>query len=729
VGTGNDDANIAGQHDAQITSARADDRTRVLKHGDSFAVFDRHGDIAAHGSSEQGIFHEGTRYLSWCELLINGARPLLLSSTVKNRNTLLAVDLTNPSLPHGSERVIEHSKVHIFRAKVLWEAACHEHLRLTSYSDDLVHLELSLLLAADYADIFEVRGARRARRGRLLPAAFQERRLVLSYEGLDGLVRTTELRFSQQPEFRDGGVVCFRLSVEPGGDHELYIFSQFYTGEPPQAGDSILSGLYGSTLRESAETLERSQLGDCTIVTSNEQFNGWLSRSQADVHMLCTRTEHGYFPYAGIPWFSTPFGRDGIITALEYLWVNPEIAQGVLRYLAAFQAQVAHPEQEAEPGKILHEMRKGEMAALGEIPFRCYYGTVDATPLMIELAGAYYERTGDRELIQALWPALEAALAWIDAYGDLDGDGFVEYQSRNPRGLVHQGWKDSDDAVFHADGQPADGAIALCEVQGYVYAAKRRAAMLARVFGDPAQAEQLAREAAALKVRFNQAYWCDELSTYAIALDGAKQPCRVRTSNAGHALWSGIAEASYAERLGGTLLARHAFSGWGVRTVSDIETRYNPMSYHNGSVWPHDNALIAMGLARSNQKDRALRIMTSLFDASVFMDLHRLPEVFCGFVRRPDEGPTIYSSACIPQAWAAAAVFYLLQACLGITFDGAARELRFDHPLLPVYLNHIEIRNLSIGDARVDLELRRHARDVSVNVLRKEGDLKVSIVV
>ncbi|HEX2241923.1 MAG TPA: amylo-alpha-1,6-glucosidase, partial [Gammaproteobacteria bacterium] len=332
-------------------------------------------------------------------------------------------------------------------------------------------------------------------------------------------------------------------------------------------------------------------------------------------------------------------------------------------------------------------------------------------------------------LIESLWPTLEAALAWIDTYGDIDGDGFVEYQSHNPRGLVNQGWKDSDDSVFHADGRSAEGAIALCEVQGYVYAAKCRAAMLSRALGEPERANRLAQEASALKERFNRVFWCEEISTFAVALDGEKQPCRVRTSNAGHALWSGIANPTYAQRIGKTLLAPRFFSGWGVRTVADSEVRYNPMSYHNGSVWPHDNALIAMGLAHMGQRKRALRIMTSLFDASIFMDLHRLPELFCGFVRRPDEGPTIYSSACMPQGFAAATVFYLLQACLGITFNGAARELRFDHPVLPNYLSHIEIRNLRIGDAFVDLALHRHARDVGVNVLRKEGDLNVSIVV
>jgi glycogen debranching enzyme len=720
---------VAGQHYVLTTSVRLDDRTRVLKHGDSFAVFDRHGDIPSVGVSEQGIFYEGTRYLSRYELLVHGARPLLLNSTVKNRNTLLTVDLTNPTLYCSGGRVIGHSTVHILRAKILWAGACHERLQLTNYTDEWVELDLSLELGADYADIFEVRGKKRERRGRLLDRRRDAHNLLLAYEGLDGVVRYTHVEFSDMPVFRDNGEIRFRSSMPPCGVHELHILSEFFSEQPRKMTRRAVPALYQSMLKESSETLERSQLGDCSIFTSNEQFNDWINRSLDDVHMLCTRTECGYLPYAGIPWFSTPFGRDSIITALEFLWVNPELARGVLRYLAAYQAREVNPEQEAEPGKIFHEMRKGEMATLGEIPFRCYYGSVDVTPLLIDLAGAYYERTGDRALIESLWPTLEAALAWIDTYGDIDGDGFVEYQSHNPRGLVNQGWKDSDDSVFHADGRSAEGAIALCEVQGYVYAAKCRAAMLSRALGEPERANRLAQEASALKERFNRVFWCEEISTFAVALDGEKQPCRVRTSNAGHALWSGIANPTYAQRIGKTLLAPRFFSGWGVRTVADSEVRYNPMSYHNGSVWPHDNALIAMGLAHMGQRKRALRIMTSLFDASIFMDLHRLPELFCGFVRRPDEGPTIYSSACMPQGFAAATVFYLLQACLGITFNGAARELRFNHPVLPNYLSHIEIRNLRIGDAFVDLALHRHARDVDVNVLRKEGDLNVSIVV
>ncbi|HET6518725.1 MAG TPA: amylo-alpha-1,6-glucosidase [Geminicoccaceae bacterium] len=696
-------------------------RPRTLKHGDTFAVFDHYGDVLGGEGSPEGLYHCDTRYLSHLELRLNGRRPLLLSSTLQDDNAVLTTDLTNPDFYAGDRLALERDTIHILRAKFLWEKGCYERLAVRNFDSRRHTVTLEFRFHADFADLFEVRGHRRPRRGERRAAELSDSSVALRYAGLDGLERVLTLEFDPAPTRLEAGSARFELSLGPKERVVLFLAASCAAGGRPEEEEASGRRFFRG-LRDARRALRRATARTATVATSNATLNEGLCRSVADLYMLMTDTPYGPYPYAGIPWFSTAFGRDGIITALQLLWLDPEIARGALRFLAANQATEEDPAADAEPGKILHETRGGEMANLGEVPFRRYYGSIDSTPLFVMLAGAYFGRTGDLATVRELWPNIEAALAWIDRYGDRDGDGFVEYARRTEKGLANQGWKDSHDSVFHADGTLARHPIALCEVQGYVYAAKLAAADLARLLGHQRRAGQLNQEAGALRERFEHAFWCEELGTYALALDGEKRPCRVRSSNAGHALLTGIADAARAARVAETLLDRGSFSGWGIRTIAASEARYNPMSYHNGSVWPHDNALIALGLARYGLKEAVLQVFEGLFDASTYMELRRLPELFCGFARRRHKGPTFYPVACAPQAWASATPFALLQACLGLEFDAAERKICFNNPMLPEFIERVDITRLRLRGGSVDVTLRRYADDVTVNVTRRDGD-------
>jgi glycogen debranching enzyme len=698
---------------------------RTLKNEDTFGVFDAHGDAAPKLASNHGVFHRDTRHVSELFVTIDGVRPLLLSSTVREDNATLTCDLTNPDLPaRDGEGEIAHGLIHLRRQCFLFGAACHECLSLHNFDAEPRRVEVELSFAADFADLFEVRGERRRRRGRHHEPILAADRAELRYTGLDGRTRSTQLRFEPQPSTLTRDRAIYRLTLAPGQTLAVFIEISFNGADWERASARFS---FRAALHSARATLRKRAAQAASATSSNQYFNDGLRRSVSDLSILLTDTPEGVFPYAGVPWFSTVFGRDAIITAFETLWMDPSIARGVLLHLAANQADHFDAAAEAEPGKILHEVRYGEMAELGEVPFRRYYGSVDSTPLFVMLAAEYLERTGDIDTARLLWRSVTAALEWIAKYGDRDGDGFVEYCRQTEHGLQNQGWKDSHDSISHADGALARGAIALVEVQAYAYAAWRGAAQLARALGENREASAYEARAGALRQAFDAAFFDAELGSYVLALDGDKRPCRVRSSNAGHALFTGIARPDRVRPVVDCLMSNASFSGWGVRTLSADEARYNPMSYHNGSVWPHDNALIAMGFARYGFKAEALRIFEGLFRASIYFDLRRLPELFCGFPRARSLGPVSYPVACAPQAWAAVAPFALLQAALGLGFDVAEGRVTFKSPALPDFLEEVVLKRIRLRGGRLDVKVRRVNGYAAVSVISRAGDVGLMV--
>jgi glycogen debranching enzyme len=712
---------LENEYYVRASSALADDRTRVLKYGDTFAVFNRFGDIELVGPSKFGLFHAECRHLSQFAVYVNQHQPLLLSSNIREDNAFLSVDLTNVDSDANGFAALSRGTLHVFRLQFLRRAACYVQIRLLNYGSESADISVGVNFAADFADIFEVRGTARERTGERLGDEFADDKVILGYRGLDDVVRRTRLEFSPRPDSLDPQEARFRFTLEPGGEKSLFalIACEHGTEKPDPVS-------FPAAFASLAEPQGRPEFRDCRIATSSESFDAWLSRSTADLRTLVEGNPEGPYPYAGVPWFSTVFGRDGIITALECLWMVPSFAQGVLSYLAQTQATAEIPEQDAEPGKILHEMRRGEMAATKEVPFARYYGSVDSTPLYVMLAGAYLDRTDDLPFVSKIWPNVKAALRWMDTYGDRDHDGFIEYAKRSSRGLIQQGWKDSHDSVFHADGAMTEPPIALCEVQAYAYGAKCAGARLARALGEPDLAVRLEREAQSLRLAFELAFWNEQLGTYVLALDGRKKQCAVRSSNAGHALYCGIAGESRARSVASVLMGPEMFSGWGVRTVASSEARYNPMSYHNGSVWPHDNAIIAAGFSRYGMQDLAGEVLNALYEASRQIELQRMPELFCGFHKRTEgSGPTLYPVACAPQAWAAGSVFLLVAASIGISVVAAKPRIHLFRPSLPPCLNELRIDNLQIGDASVYLAFRRRGARVDTEVAGRSGEIEV----
>jgi glycogen debranching enzyme len=694
----------------------------VIKHDDAFVVTDPWGDFSLQFQGELGFFYGGTRFLHFLELRLYRQRPLVLGRSIAEDNLQVAVDLTNVDIP--DERApVPANALHIQRLVTLYGRQLFETFTVTSYLDGPVEVPLELRFAADYTDIFEVRGTPRPRRGTMEPPEVSSPSIRLGYRGRDGLLRRTDIRFGLQPDLVSAELAVFRLRLTPQRPIRLgLVVTAEVEGQDgptlPAVGDAL------RRLREEDDARRREM---ARITTSNAQLNAMLARSAADLRMLETRTPDGPVAYAGIPWYAAVFGRDSLIAALQLLPFDPRLAGSTLRFLARHQARADDPFTDAEPGKILHEYRTGEMANCREIPFIPYYGSVDATPLFLVLFGEYVRRTGDVALARELWPAAERALGWLEGAGDLDRDGYVEYHRRSPQGLANQGWKDSWDAVMHASGELASPPVALVEVQGYLHAARRGLAEVAELLG---HAELAARERGAadrLRQRFAADFWLHEEGTYALALDAGKRRCEVIASNPGHCLWSGIAAPEHAHAVAKRLMAEDMFTGWGIRTLSSREVRYNPMSYHNGSVWPHDNAIAAAGFRRYGIVEPILALATALFEAAREFEHGRLPELFCGFPRQARLGVTRYPVACAPQAWAAGAVFQILAACLGLAAEPLDNRLTLVNPVLPPWLDWLEIHGLDLGRGSVDLRVEPGREAASVELIGRRGDVELVV--
>lgn len=682
-----------------------------LKDGNCFLLASAQGDIRGFAD---GFFCNDTRLLSRFVLRIGGQRPVLLGSACSGDHVYFEANLSNASIPLADGSIVAQGSIHVNRIRFLSAGRMFERIAMTNYGLAPVDLPITFQVAADFRDIFEVRGMRRSGRGRMLPTETGRNHVSFAYEGLDGATRTLTLSLSQPvTTTARGDEIRLVMHMPRGARRLLHLEAGPARAEPGRTR-------HRQTQAAAHRVMKSKRQRGASIQTSGPLFNDWLGRTRADIALLSSELDTGQYPFAGIPWFSTAFGRDGILTALGMLWLDPDLARGVLRFLAATQAREHDAFSDAAPGKILHEIRGGEMARMREVPFGRYYGGVDTTPLFVHLAAEYARRTADDAFINALWPSLRQAISWIETARAQDAHGLLSYDRARGTGLRNQGWKDSADAVFHADGSLAEGPISLVEAQGYAYQALTGMAEMAARRGERTYRTQLLASARRLRKTVEDRFWMPEKDFYALALDGKSRQCAVRTSNAGHLLYSGLPSPERGQAVAQALLRPDFQTGWGLRTVATGEARFNPLSYHNGSVWPHDTAICSAGIERYAQPETAARALARLFEASFHFG-RSVPELFCGFARVAGEGPVAYPVACTPQAWAAAAAFLLLQTTLGLQIDAHARDVRVAAPRLPAGVDQLSIRNLDVCGVKIGIEFQRKDDQVTCAINRSGG--------
>lgn len=694
----------------------------VVKEGELFLYSDIEGNILREDTSGLGLYYRDTRFLKTFNLTLFGLPPVLLSSTA-DRAFMSQIELTNADFMTAGGIVVPQETINIRRIRVV-NGKLFELIRVKNYNHFPVDISLEFEFDSDFADMFEVRGTKRTKYGARLAPKVTEDSILLAYHGLDAVLRKTVIHLETPASEIVGTTAIFRFRLQPRERRVIKFDIEPVLPEtpPPEARD------FNKAIADIRKSYENWFKSTTQIETDNELFTAVLRSSQRDIRMLATDTEIGFFLSAGVPWFVTPFGRDTIITCLQIMMLDADPALQTARVFTQLQGKTVDSWRDEEPGKIFHEVRRGELANIRAIPHTPYFGSADSTPLYLIMISEIFKWTGDIEMVRSMTDAIDQALSWIDEYGDIDGDGFVEYETRSRRGLVNQGWKDSGNSVVHADGRLAETPIALAEVQAYVYYAKRRMSEMFELLGNRDRSIELAGQAETLKKRFNEAFWMPEEGYFAMALDGEKEQVKTVTSNPAHGLWARIIDDEKAAQTVDRLMQPDMFSGWGIRTMSKSSINYNPMSYHNGSVWPHDNAIIIRGLKKYGFDEAANKVSTGLFDAALHYDYYRLPELFCGFTKRSISRPVNYPVACSPQAWAAGSVFMILQAMLGIEADAINNTVYVTSPSLPRWLKEADVNDMRVGKSTISLKFQRDGGVTSFVVSNKTGSIRTIVI-
>ncbi|HEY9788123.1 MAG TPA: amylo-alpha-1,6-glucosidase [Candidatus Obscuribacterales bacterium] len=692
----------------------------VLKHGSHFLVLDQSALVPSCNSLGYGYYRYDTRHLSQWEIYLDDIPLSLLSSDVKKGygGTFL---YTNPQTAHIAQQKVTIERQLILQ-DVLWER-----LSISNYDNKPLDLQLTIKFQSDFADMFEVRGLNRPQRGtRMLPFVDESgHKLYLAYQGVDGLLMETIIEFfGIVPVSMEDGVVILNVHapIREARSFEISVSTRWEGQEfTPYAHCTS----FHDALKQSEDQYREWCGQSASIGTNHDLFDLALERSFRDIYILRQPSPKGLGLGAGIPWYAAIFGRDSAIAALQTLPFMPQLARQCIEVLAAYQGQKTDLFRAERPGKILHELRLGELARTGVVPHSPYFGTVDATQLWLMLFGKYIDWTGDLQFAHELWPNVKLSMKWLEE--EESETGFVRYRRESEHGLENQGWKDSGDSVMHKDGVLAKPPIALCEPQAYLYAARLEVGKVAKLLGHHSYAEKLLEQAETLKERFYKHFWMDNEEYIALALDGDGKQVQVITSNPGHCIWCGILDNDAANKVADKIMTSRLHSGWGIRTLSSGEVAFNPISYHNGSVWPHDNAIIIEGIQKLGRTRDAHLLILEMLEVAQLQPEFRLPELFCGFIREASNKPIDYPVSCSPQAWAAGSLFQVLACCLSFEPEAINNILKINNPSLPSWLGKIEVRNLKVGESKLDLAFNGEGEYTFLQILKKTGKVRVIV--